>query len=71
MIQPTGHPGVDWKQAPKHARWWAIDADGFAHWYCVPNVAPFTNFWFPDRIKAPFFDYKGDYKMSLTERPVK
>lgn len=59
---------VDWKHAPKLARWWAVDADGKAHWYCVPDVAPFTTFWLSAEISAPDFGYSGDYKKSLTER---
>lgn len=63
------HPDVDWKKAPKLARWWAIDADGQAHWFCAPNVAAFTNFWFSEPQDAPTFGYDGDYRQSLTERP--
>tara|TARA_B100000378_G_C17876830_1_gene354096 strand:+ start:162 stop:362 length:201 start_codon:yes stop_codon:yes gene_type:complete len=62
---------IDWKQAPKGARWWAIDADGKAHWYCVPAVAAFTTFWYADMLDAPTFGYDGDWKKSLQERPVK
>lgn len=62
------HPGVDWDQAPKLARWWAVDADGKAHWYCAPNVVPFTNFWHAESKEAPTFGYVGNYKTSLTER---
>lgn len=61
---------VNWKSAPKHARWWAIDADGKAHWYCVPTVAPFTTFWFSESIEAPDFGYMGDWRQSLVERPT-
>jgi hypothetical protein len=60
---------IDWTQAPKDARWWAIDEDGNAHWFLAPNVAPFTNFWFSEPVPAPDFGYKGDWKLSLTERP--
>lgn len=38
------HDGVDWKAAPKIAQWWAVDADGKAHWFKAPNVAAFTDF---------------------------
>ncbi|HEY9278596.1 MAG TPA: hypothetical protein VIP51_00865 [Eoetvoesiella sp.] len=62
---------VDWTQAPGLARWWAIDANGKAHWYCEPDVAPYTDFWVADEIDAPAFGYAGDYKNSLTERPDK
>lgn len=60
---------VDWSQSPATARWWAIDADGKAHWFCEPDVAPFTDFWMAESEKAPTFGYVGDYKDSLTERP--
>lgn len=64
------HDKVDWKHAPKNARWWAIDADGQAFWYCTPDIAPFTNFWHAEQLKAPSFDYQGDFKASLTLRPI-
>ena len=69
LKNPAGHPGVDWKKAPRLARWWAVDADGQAHWFCEPNVTAFTNFWFSERAPAPDFGYAGDYKQSLTARP--
>jgi hypothetical protein len=68
---PMGHPDVDWKQAPKRARWWAVDGNGKAHWYCEPDVAAFTNFWFTEQVAAPAFGYTGDYMQSLTERPAR
>ncbi|KVW44763.1 hypothetical protein [Burkholderia ubonensis] len=64
------HDKVDWRQAPKSAVWWAMDESGAAHWYCAPDVAPFTNFWYADQQPASSFDYHGDYRASLTERPV-
>ena len=70
-MNSSGHPRVDWKQAPRRARWWAVDADGNAHWYCEPDVAAFTNFWLSVREPAPSFGYLGDYKQSLTERPAR
>ena len=70
-MTPTGHPGVDWKKAPRLARWWAMDADGKAHWFWEPNVAAFTDFWFSERAPAPDFGYVGDYKQSLTARPAR
>lgn len=39
MIQLTGHPAVDWKQALKHARWWAIGL----LLYCLVFSAAFAN----------------------------
>lgn len=64
-------PEIDWKQAPRTARWWAVDANGQARWFCTPNVAPFTDFWFSEEISAPTFGFTGDWRKSLTERPAK
>ncbi|TQC94709.1 hypothetical protein FK216_15615 [Moraxellaceae bacterium AER2_44_116] len=61
----------DWSKAPKLARWWAIDDNGKAFWFCKPNVAAFTDFWFSEPIPAPDYGFIGDYKNSLTERPTK
>jgi hypothetical protein len=61
---------VDWSQAPKRARWWAMDRNGEAHWFCVPDVAPFTDFWSCESSPAPTFGYSGDWKQSLRERPA-
>ncbi|SHG78498.1 hypothetical protein [Pollutimonas bauzanensis] len=63
--------GVDWKQAPKLARWWALDADGKAHWYCEPDVAASADFWIAAELAAPDFDYEGSWRESLVERPVR
>ncbi|WP_025915830.1 hypothetical protein [Herminiimonas sp. CN] len=62
---------VDWSQAPKGARWWAMDADGKANWFVAPNVVARTNFWFSEPIPAPNFGYIGDWRESLVERPAK
>ncbi|WP_175786331.1 hypothetical protein [Burkholderia cenocepacia] len=61
---------IDWKKAPKTARWWAIDADGEAHWFLAPNVAAYTDFWFSEPVRAPSFGFVGDWRASLTERPA-
>lgn len=61
---------IDWKKAPKLARWWAVDADGKAWWYCAPNVAAFTDFWHQEPQDAPTFGFTGDWRKSLQERPV-
>jgi len=56
-------PEIDWSQAPKRARWWAVDANGQAHWFFPPDAAAFTDFWlcaFP--IPAPDFGFSGDWK---------
>ena len=61
---------IDWSQAPKNARWWAVDEDGKAHWFVAPNVAAFTKFWFAEPKPAPTFGFTGDWRKSLVERPV-
>ncbi|WP_407059116.1 hypothetical protein ACKZDW_13210 [Ralstonia syzygii subsp. celebesensis] len=69
---PPAHAAdIDWKQAPKGARWWAMNADGYAHWFLAPNVAAFTNFWFSEPVSAPHFGFNGDWRHSLVERPLK
>ncbi len=60
---------IDWKQAPKNAQWWAMDANGQAHWFLAPNVAAFTDFWFSEPVSAPSFDFAGDWRKSLVTRP--
>lgn len=60
---------IDWKQAPKLARWWAVDANGQANWFCAPDIAPRTDFWFSEPIPAPGFGFTGDWRQSLVERP--
>ena len=65
-----GFRGVNWRQAPVRARWWAMNKDGQAFWFCEPDVAAFTDFWFSEMLVAPSFGYAGDYKASLTPRSV-
>lgn len=60
---------IDWAQAPKGSQWWAVDADGTAHWFLAPNVAAHTSFWFSEPVLAPAFGFAGDWRQSLTERP--
>ncbi len=64
-----GGDKVDWSRAPKLARRWAINKDGLAHWYCEPDIVCYSSFWFSDAVPAPSFNYRGDYKRSLTPRP--
>ncbi|WP_238592594.1 hypothetical protein [Comamonas testosteroni] len=66
----TGFGGVNWRQAPARARWWAVNKDGQAYWYCEPDVASSTDFWFSEKVAAPTFGYAGEYEASLTPRPV-
>jgi len=60
---------INWNEAPKKAQWWAMDANGQAHWYLTPDIAAFTNFWYSDQVLAPNYDFVGDWRESLTERP--
>ena len=65
------HNGVDWKEAPKGAKWRAINGSGHAHWYMTPDVAAQTDFWFAEEVPAPTFGYTGNWRDSRTERPGK
>jgi len=65
-----GFRGVDWRHAPPSARWWAINKDGEAFWFCAPDIAGATDFWFAEKLAASTFGYAGDYEESLTPRPV-
>jgi len=60
---------IDWKQAPKLAQWWAVDANGQANWFGEPNVAPHTDFWLNLPQRAPLFGFKGNWRKSLVKRP--
>ena len=59
---------IDWSQAPETARWWAVDANGQASWFCVPNVPMSATAWLALPVSAPDFGFKGDWKTSLVER---
>ncbi|MBC3936733.1 hypothetical protein H8K47_15300 [Undibacterium sp. CY7W] len=61
-------PNVDWSLAPKEACWWAMDANGQANWFLKPNVAAFTDFWLSEPVPAPDFEFKGNWRESLTPR---
>lgn len=62
---------IDWRQAPRGAKWWAINADGQAHWFTPPKPIPFAHIWYADMDPAPDFGYQGDWKDSLHECPAK
>lgn len=64
-----GHVSVDWSQAPDEARWWAIDGEGYAYWFCMPVAADFSQSWVQENFEAPEFGYTGDWRQSLTQRP--
>lgn len=62
---------IDWKEAPKDARWWAMNANGQAHWFLLgPEVARLNSSWGICQVPAPSFGFSGDWKDSLTERPA-
>lgn len=63
-------PQIDWTQAPKGARWWAMDANGHAHWFVVPEAVVVTNLWNSEPVPAPTFGFAGDWRDSLVERPA-
>ena len=81
--KPKGLPEVlfepDWSQAPKWARWWAVDMNGDSHWYSFEPVKNLEiNEWTlqnngegADNV----FDadsssiYKANWKDSLRKRP--
>ena len=64
---------VDWSQAPEWATHWAFDKNTKAHWY---KGSPENDGkeWVMSRIctnyiQAPSFNYTGNWKDSLRERP--
>ncbi len=65
----AGFSNVDWAQAPETARWWAIDGDGFAYWFCMPVLDPYSLTWAQEKFEAPEFGFTGDWQDSLTKRP--
>jgi len=73
----------DWSQAPEWANWWAIDGfgDKKAHWYrdkpYLDDDSLIEDEWNATLdsqkhsfVKAPSFNYKGDWLESLRERPL-
>ena len=65
-----GYQGVNWRQAPELARWWALNQDGQAYWFFEPSYDELRGIWFPEMELAPKFGYMGHHKDSLTSRPV-
>ena len=65
----------DWSQAPENARWWAKDQDGKCFWFEIePHIDDDEwNYEFdkngPSHTTAYTFDYTGDWRESLRERP--
>ena len=72
--KPKGLPDVlfepDWSQAPKWARWWAIDKDRLAFWHHTkPKNDDIEFYQCGEFCYAPSFNYQGDWKNSLRKRP--
>lgn len=62
----------DWSQAPDGFNWWAMDNDGFSAWHkSKPNTQSGIYFWIrlPTAIRAPSFEYQGNWQDSLRKRP--
>ena len=62
----------DWSKAPERAKWWAMDKDRIAH-YFENKPTKYITMWFPyyssNTERANNFEYTGDWKDSLRERP--
>ena len=63
----------DWSQAPEWAVAWTYDKKATLWWSEAPEMH--RNFWFIDGgvwqcADAPSFNYQGDWKESLRERPL-
>lgn len=72
--KPKGLPEAlfepDWSQAPKWARWWAIDKDRLAFWHHTkPKNDDIEFYQCGEFCYAPSFSYQGDWKNSLRKRP--
>ena len=72
--KPKGLPEVlfepDWSQAPKWARWWAIDKDRLAFWHHTkPKNDDIEFYQCGEFCDAPSFNYQGNWKDSLRKRP--
>ncbi len=69
LLDANGVTMIDWKEAPKEARWWAMNANGQAHWFLGPEDSHLKDSWCLCQVPAPSFGFSGDWKYSLTERP--
>ena len=62
----------DWSEAPAWTKWWAVDKDRRAHYFENKPTKCIT-MWIPDYTsiieRANNFEYTGDWKDSLRERP--
>jgi len=66
---------IDWSQAPESVKFWAMDENGSAAWYEVMPYIDVDEFNYEfglggaTHVKAPSFNYQGDWKSSLRKRP--
>ena len=63
----------DWSQAPKWANWWVMTSKGVPIWIdSEPRISDNGFYWCLPRgnIEAPLFNYQGDWRESLRERPL-
>lgn len=80
--KPKGLPEVlfepDWSQAPKSAKFWAMDHNRMAHWFNLEPCLDKCDEWVLGNngegtnnrySAAPLFNYQGDWKDSLRKRP--
>ena len=75
---PSRYPEPDWDNAPKWARWWAVEPDGeeygSAHWYAEqPSIADSwwneptsSRFCFDETVNLPL---GCDWRLTLRKRP--
>ena len=62
----------DWSKAPEWAKWWAMDADRSCYWFSNKPTMESVTWWaitYSIADLAPSFDYDGNWKDSLRERP--
>ena len=80
--KPKGLPEVlfepDWSQAPKSAKFWAMDHNRMAHWFNLEPCLDKCGEWLLENngegannrySAAPLFNYQVDWKKSLRKRP--
>lgn len=62
---------IDWSLAPEGFNWWAMDIDGSCYWYFDKPTIKFDQAFSAQGIiaQAPSFNFTGNWKDSLTERP--
>ena len=66
---------IDWSQAPESVKFWAMDENGSAAWYEVMPYIDVDEFNYEfglggaTHVKAPSFNYQGNWQDSLRKRP--